>query len=326
MAADVSIVIPVYNRAALVGQAIDSCLAQASASLAVQVIAVDDGSIDDSVRILRGYGERIRLIALERNHGRNRARNTGLAAASGDYVAFLDSDDVLIDGALQAEVAAARRESADLVVAGWDVVFLDAPGTPQHFEPPVFEAGPDAIIDGLLAGRAAPTGAALYARELLADLRWDEALRKLDDWDWFVRAALHARRIATARVSAYQWRQHAGQGIRGESLLGNAIEHHAILDKLEQWLRANGRLTPARSRRLAQYFYKELRMLSLYDRTRFEAAAGHIAQLDPSFVPCDEERQPLMRWLARVAGFRNAVLAHTAVKRSVRRLQGRPLA
>ena len=70
--------------------------------------------------------------------------------------------------------------------------------------------------------------------------------------------------------------------------------------------------------RLAQYFYKELRVLSLHDRDAFEAAAEHIRSLDPSFQPRDEERQRLMRIMARIVGFRNAVLLHSAIKRALK--------
>jgi glycosyltransferase involved in cell wall biosynthesis len=326
MPRDVSVIIPVFNREALVSQAIDSCLAQATDGFGVEVIAVDDGSTDGTLDVLREFGDAIHVIALGRNHGRNRARNTGLQAATGDFVKFLDSDDILVAGALATEVRTARETNADVVVSGWDVVDLIDRGSGDDCRrgtPPHFATG--GVIDALLAGNAVPTGAGLYARALVANLRWDEAMRKLDDWDWFVRAALRAKVIATADIVSYEWRQHAAQGVRAETLHKNAIEHHMVLHKLEYWLRANGMLTDARKRRLAQYYYKELRVLAVHDPARFDAAARHIAALDPAFVPQDEERQAFMRWLARAIGFRRAVLAHCSVKRTVRRLQGRAL-
>jgi glycosyltransferase involved in cell wall biosynthesis len=289
------------------------------------VIAVDDGSTDGSLDVLHAFGEEVRVVALGQNHGRNRARNTGLEVATGEFVKFLDSDDVLVRGALLSEVQTARETGADVVASGWDVVDLcgETSVLRRRWSPPGFSHG--SIIDSLLAGDAVPTGAGLYRRASLGDLRWDEAMRKLDDWDWFVRAALRARAIATANVSSYEWRQHEGQGVRSETLHKNAVEHHMVLRKLEYWLRTHGELTDRRKRRLAQYYYKELRVLSLHDPERFEAAVRHIASLDAAFVPSDEEGQAAMRWLARAIGFRRALLAHSAIKRTVRRLQGRPV-
>ncbi|MFN3650785.1 MAG: glycosyltransferase family 2 protein [Armatimonadota bacterium] len=86
----VSVVIPSYNYARFVSRAIDSVLAQTYRSL--ECIVVDDGSTDETPEVLAGYGDRIRTIR-QRNQGLSAARNTGLRAATGELVAFLDADD-----------------------------------------------------------------------------------------------------------------------------------------------------------------------------------------------------------------------------------------
>jgi hypothetical protein len=108
----VSVVIPTYNRADAVSTAIDSVLSQDLAP--DEVIVVDDGSTDNTRAVLSGYGNRI--IAIHRvNGGAGAARNTGVAQASGDWLAFLDSDDLWLPGRL----AALNR---DLDAAGDDIV------------------------------------------------------------------------------------------------------------------------------------------------------------------------------------------------------------
>ena len=62
-----------------------------------------------------------------------------------------------------------------------------------------------------------------------------------------------------------------------------------------------------------------MRVLSLHDRDAFDAAAVHIRELDPNFQPRDEEQQQLMRVMARILGFRNAILLHSAIKRTLKR-------
>lgn len=95
-----SVIMPVYNRAALVGRALRSCLSQSFADF--EIVVVDDGSSDASVEVIRAFDDpRIRLIVHERNRGRCPARNTGMAAARGEWFVFFDSDDELLEGALE---------------------------------------------------------------------------------------------------------------------------------------------------------------------------------------------------------------------------------
>jgi hypothetical protein len=101
-------------------------------------------------------------------------------------------------------------------------------------------------------------------------------------------------------------------------MLRNAREHHIILRKLEAALAADGVLTSARKKRLAQYFYKEMRVLSLHDRQGFDWGIRHIHELDPAFEPRDEERQWWMKLTCRVLGTRRALLFHSAVKKALK--------
>lgn len=95
-----SIVVPVYNRATLVGRALRSCLAQSFTDF--EVVVVDDGSSDGSVEAVRAFEDpRIRLLVHQRNLGRCPARNTAMAAAQGQWFVFLDSDDELLPDALR---------------------------------------------------------------------------------------------------------------------------------------------------------------------------------------------------------------------------------
>ena len=294
----ITIIIPVFNRPQLVREAIESARGEAS-----EIIVVDDCSTDGTWEVVNSLPG-IRAIRMERNSGQSAARNAGLDAAHGKYVKFLDSDDVLVAGHLAKELARAEAENADIVISGWRVE--------RDYEPPMF----DNVIDDVLAGKAVPTSAALYLRSKA--LRWDPALRKLDDWDYFCQSALGATKIAREPGVSYVMREHGGERATNVSMLANAREHHMILMKIETRLEAEGKLTAARRRRLAQYYYKEIRVLCLNDRDAFEAAMRHIDALDPQFRPLDEERQRWMRVIARVLGARRAVLLHSAVKRLLR--------
>jgi glycosyltransferase involved in cell wall biosynthesis len=307
--ATVDIIIPVYNRATLVREAIESALAAAQ-EVSLELIVVDDASTDGTWESLRTFDDpRIRCFRMAANGGQSAARNHGLDQARGTYVKFLDSDDVLVLGHLGEELRALQTTGAEIAVSGW---CSEWNGKTTTSEAPVFHE----VVDEILAGLAVPTSAALYARK--TGWRWDPALRKLDDWDYFCQAALGATGITTVAGPAYVIREHPGARMTNTTMLANAREHHRILQKIEDRLSKDGLLTEPRKRRLAQYFYKEMRVFSLYDRTEFEAAAKHIRALDPTFQPRDEEQQPLMRFLARILGFRNAIVLHSAIKRMVK--------
>jgi len=86
----ISVIIPTYNRAHLISRAIDSALNQTS--LPFEIIIINDGSTDDTRNVLKKYNSRIRTISTE-NCGVSHARNIGIKAAQGNWLAFLDSDD-----------------------------------------------------------------------------------------------------------------------------------------------------------------------------------------------------------------------------------------
>lgn len=118
----VSAVIPVHNGAATIAAAIDSALAQ-EFSRPFEVIAVNDGSTDGTREVLARYGDRIKL--LERPwSGTSAARNAGIFAAEGEYVAFLDADDTWLPRKL-ARMAEALEREPDCVLAFSDVIGVD---------------------------------------------------------------------------------------------------------------------------------------------------------------------------------------------------------
>lgn len=102
VAPKVSVIIPVYNREALISRAVESVLAQQDCDF--ECIVVNDGSTDGTHSVLDGYGARIRAIHQD-NAGRSAARNAGIEQARGEYLAFLDSDDTWKPRKLATQVA-----------------------------------------------------------------------------------------------------------------------------------------------------------------------------------------------------------------------------
>jgi len=123
MAPAFSIVIPTYNRAALLPRALDSVLAQSSGDF--ECVVIDDGSEDDTDSVVRAYTDsRIRYES-QRNAGVSAARNAGARLATGELLLFLDSDDVLARDALERFAEATRTNGWSVVLSGWTRVSSD---------------------------------------------------------------------------------------------------------------------------------------------------------------------------------------------------------
>lgn len=113
---DLSIIVPVYNTGAFLATCLDSILSQTGVT--IEVIIVNDGSTDDSAKIIREYeqvDERICSI-YQRNQGLSVARNTGLKKATGEYILFVDSDDWILPDSLSYYVRLAQQKDVDVVV------------------------------------------------------------------------------------------------------------------------------------------------------------------------------------------------------------------
>lgn len=197
MAASVSIIIPTHDRAELVGDAVRSVLDQHVPGL--EVIVVDDGSSDDTGRVLRtGFGGAIRVVCQD-NAGPAAARNTGIDVASGALVGFLDSDDLSLPGSILERMQHLDGASSAAMVVGRSQVLI-APGPPSTGSEWRAEGAP--VTSRLL-------GATLVRREALDRIGpFDERMRFGEDEDWFWRADELGLTVLIVDVVCQQVRRH----------------------------------------------------------------------------------------------------------------------
>ncbi|VFN00379.1 MAG: Glycosyl transferase family 2, partial [Candidatus Kentron sp. G] len=126
----VSIILPCFNAERFVADAISSALDQSYP--AVEVIAVDDGSTDSTLQVIKGFGDRIRWTSGP-NRGACAARNTGLSMARGEFIQFLDADDLLHPEKISRSVAVMGNRPNTLVYSLHEIVSL-APSVPAPFQ------------------------------------------------------------------------------------------------------------------------------------------------------------------------------------------------
>lgn len=112
----ISVIVPAYNRATLIGETLDCLLRQTLPPH--ELFVVDDGSTDDTATLVRGFGDRVQLIQ-QANAGPGAARNAALARATGDFVQFFDSDDLCTHDKFERQAHALAGSGADIAYSAW---------------------------------------------------------------------------------------------------------------------------------------------------------------------------------------------------------------
>jgi glycosyltransferase involved in cell wall biosynthesis len=182
---EISVIIPVFNRRDEVLRAIASVEAQTRPPS--EIIVVDDASTDDSAEAVASLGdERVRLLRHETNRGAAAARNTGIEAARGDWIAFLDSDDVWDKEKLAHQLSALIAAPDDMPAGVTGYVIRDyRTGLVSTFHPEPAMAGLEPLVWGCPLG----IGSTLLARRAVFDRigLLDPELPRLEDWEWLMR-------------------------------------------------------------------------------------------------------------------------------------------
>jgi glycosyltransferase involved in cell wall biosynthesis len=222
----VSAVIPTYNHACYVPGAVESVLAQSFDDL--EVVVVDDGSTDETADVLRRLGERIRYIPLG-HRGLAAARNAGIRAARGRYVAFLDADDLWLPDKVSMQVACLDREPAIGLVYCEAALFNEA--SPATTTPHSYWAHHPSgkTLPWLLRQNVVPSPTPMVRRELFDQVGlFDETLSACEDWDMWIRIAQRSEFAYVDRVLA-KYRVHATNMSRDhERMMTNGLR---VLEK-----------------------------------------------------------------------------------------------
>lgn len=184
----VSVIIPTYNRAHLIGRAIQSVLNQTYQDF--ELIIVDDGSTDNTEDIIKEFqkkDERIKRIRHDKNKGGSAARNTGIKAAKGDYIAFLDSDDEWLPQKINKQIVIFKERSSKIGAVYTGFLYLDKYG--NRIKNAYIPRKKGYIYEDLLLKNCVGTCSTLLIRkECFKQVGlFDEKLPASQDWDMWIR-------------------------------------------------------------------------------------------------------------------------------------------
>jgi glycosyltransferase involved in cell wall biosynthesis len=185
----ITAIIPVFNRAGKVTRAIQSALDQELPDgVTLDVLVVDDGSSDGLGASLAAYGTRISCVKHGRNRGAAAARNTGVDAAKGDYVAFLDSDDAWLPHKTAVQLAAMQEKDWRASCAAY---YLHRPSG-REWVSPRMATGPLGVSHLVWGCFVSPGSTLISCRATLQEIGpFDTSMRRLEDWDWLLRFVQH---------------------------------------------------------------------------------------------------------------------------------------
>jgi succinoglycan biosynthesis protein ExoO len=289
----VSVIIPAYNAARTAAASIDSVLAQTHANL--EVIVVDDASTDATAAVLEPYERagRIRVIRHASNLGQTRGRNSALDVYTGEFLAFLDADDLWKPDYIETALRLFELDpSIGVVLFNFLVVDMDTGVTKGDWfsqrrralamltTTPLGTDGQrvqNRITAALVLENFAHLQATIARREVVGDIRFDERLRVAEDLDWVFRIALEPGRgfALCDRISGIYHRHRGTLTTRSEQVSERITQAECLL--FGEYL-GRPELVPAERRALRERMRGFHVELCYYARRRgdFAAAARHL--------------------------------------------------
>lgn len=292
---DISIIITTYNRLWCLPDAIESCR---NSEANVEIIVIDDGSNDGTWEWLSTQQD---IVALRQpNWGKPWAVNRATSIAKGEFVRFLDSDDMLPSHANDLQLAIARNESADVVVAGY--IAWDEANQTQRVSP--WRLCDDFIAQQLGECDSSHCYAYLFRKSFIADVphRPDFAFR--DDRLFIIEVALKEPRVAVCDEPCLIHRHHTRGRLQFQQSLPKIVQnwqHLQLYRKAIALLDANGQLDARRKKAPTIVLWRLAHWIAYTNVDEACELVGWIHELDPDF---ESPEKGALGLLYRQVGFR----------------------
>jgi glycosyltransferase involved in cell wall biosynthesis len=313
----VSIIVPCYNAARWLGATLESALAQTWPHL--EILVVDDGSADNSLVIARQYEcDRLRVVT-QPNAGAAAARNTGLRLAQGNFIQFLDADDLLAADKIASQMAVLIREPAGTIASGpWGAFTTDQHQAAFRTEPVWRDFTPfDWLITAYAGAWMFPPLVWLSPRAVLdAAGPWNETLSLDDDGEYFCRVLLQASSVRFCPQARSYYRRHDGP--RVSTSRGQRAAQSSFTSNVEKERRIRAIEDSPRVRHALACNWQRFAWEQITEAPALAAQAlSRVHELDPSLPAPTGTR--LYGLAASVLGWKTARRLQLAAHRAFRR-------
>jgi glycosyltransferase involved in cell wall biosynthesis len=276
---DISVIIPTFNRIWCLPEAIESCRHDACST---EIIVVDDGSTDGTWEWLQTQTDLV--IKRQPNWGKDWAVNKAMSVSRGEFVRFLDSDDLLAAHANDEQLEIARRSRADVVVGGcitWDL----GSGEKRHNE---WVACDDFIAQQLGECDSSHYSAYLFRREFISDIPHRQEFGVRDDRMFIIEVAIKQPRVASCERPSLIHRYHDQERLQSKKgLVGSATNwsHLQIYRKAAVMLANEGKLDLRRRRAMARALWPLAHWIAYTHPQEARQTAAWVYELEPEFAP-----------------------------------------
>lgn len=296
----ISVVIPCFNAVRWIGDTLASVLEQRHPDL--DIIVVDDGSTDGSAALIADGFPGVRQVRIE-NGGASRARNVGTQLARGEFIQYLDADDLLVPGKLEVQLQALAAGSADIAYGDWRELRAKSDGTftPGRVVARRIEGDPQIA---LLTDFWCPPAVYLFRRAIVDRAGgWDEAQPVIEDVRFVLECALQEAEFVYSPGLAALYRVHAAQSLSTRdpvAFIRGCLRNAVTVE--ERWCRDGG-LSQPRLAALVRVYAQVARGSFGRDAQTFEDAFAALLRLKPDYTPAGPWHLALA---SRVVGYRSA--------------------
>lgn len=294
-----SIVIPAYNSAKTIERTLESVFVQDYPNL--EIIVVNDGSTDNTEQVLKKYSDKINYY-YQTNAGVSIARNLGFEKSTGEYIQYLDADDLLAEGKISKQIQAIEENEADVAYGDW-MRFTENDFVYKELEMVEREMNLRPEIE-LITDFWTPLAALLYTRTIANKIGgWNTALPVIQDARYALDAAIHqAKFIYTPGVMGY-YRVHETGSLSTRNrfnFMNDCLENAKQIDAI--W-RKEYSTDLEKKKAIINVLRFCVNEFSILDKSKHKEAVSLILDIDSKFIP---ENSKLLRTMSKLLGYRTA--------------------
>ena len=292
----VSIIIPTYNAEKTIKGTLDSVYAQTYKNF--EVIVVNDGSTDHTSAVLENFTNSITILSTE-NKGVSHARSLGFKYSKGDYIQYLDADDLLMPEKIEMQLQALKAENADVAYGDWQKFKIEN-NQIKISETVEREIQGDLEV-ALFTYFWCPPAAILYSRRICDILKWNKHLPIIQDARYFLDAAIAKGKFIYTNGIMAKYRIAQSNSLSQESDLNFVKDLYENTKGIYTAWKTD--LNPNKKTAIIQSLRHCINRLSVLEKSLMKEAIEFLLQIEPHYIPPEKG---LLRAMSKIIGYKNA--------------------